>query len=136
MLNHQQYVNYASNIASALPFAIEWCEGLASASEALCAPPQKFEIMLSEITYDHKVLKLRQPWALDLYEAGGAWYCADEGHRFLACGDTMEQAVHSLAEDFFVYWQVIAQAPDEQLAEDAQEMKRFMRSIVCVDKTE
>lgn len=106
------------------------------AAEAACAPPQKFEIRLSEIAFDHIVFELKQPLALDLYAVDGTWYCADEGQRFLACGDTMELALHSLAEDFSVYWRVIAQAPDEELSEDAQEMKRFIRSIVSVAKTE
>jgi hypothetical protein len=134
MLNHQQYVNCRSNIAGALIFPIEWWQGIVFAAEAACAPLQKFEIRLSEIAFDHMVFELKQSLALDLYSVDGTWYCADEGQRFLARGDTMEQALHSFEEDFAVYWRVIVQAPDDELAQDAQEIKRFMRSIVSVAK--
>jgi hypothetical protein len=60
----------------------------------------------------------------------------DEGHHFLACGDSMAKAVHSLAEDFSVYWRVIAEAPDEELDHDALALKAFMRSVVKTVKTE
>jgi hypothetical protein len=136
MLNDQQSVNYISNIAGAVPISIEWCAGLASASEALCAPRQKFEIKVQKIAFDHTVFELKKPWPLDLYEADGVWYCSDEGNRFIARGATREEALHSLTEDFFVYWRVIAQAPDSELAPDAEEMKKFMHSLVRAIRTE
>jgi hypothetical protein len=91
---------------------------------------------LCEIKYDHTIFILSEPLTVKLFQDDGVWYCKDDGEHFLACGKSMECSVHSFAEDFSVYWRVIAQAPDSELDEGAQSLKRFMRSIVREIKTE
>ena len=90
----------------------------------------------TEIKYDHKTFVLRQPLIVKVFQDDGLWYSKDEGEHFLACGDSMERAIHSLSEDFCVYWRVIAEAYDSDLDEGAQSLKRFMRSIVREIRTE
>jgi hypothetical protein len=135
MSNYIQVVNCDTNAAVAsLPlaarnFAFGWVQK--NGFEA----GQKFEISLSEIEFDHTTFELTKPLSVDLYEEDGVWYCTDEGRHFLACGTDMAKAAHSLAEDFSVYWRVIAEAPDEELDHDALALKAFMRSIVSTIKT-
>ena len=96
------------------------------------AVPQRFIIKLPEIVFDGVTFELNSPLSLMLYEDEDreAWYCEDEGHHFLARGESRECAVHSLSEDFAVYWRVIAQSPEEELDEHARGLRKFMLSSV------
>ncbi len=91
---------------------------------------QRFALSLNEIKFDHRVFELSAPLCVELFKENELWYCKDEGENFLARGDSMDSAVHSLSEDFAVYWRVIAQLQDGELDERAQVVKRFMHSIV------
>src|ERR1700722_16572663 len=105
MSNSVQIVNYDCNPSVAVfsLYQSSWIQDRA------CAPHQKFELSLKEIKFDHTAFELNEPLSVDIYQEDGLWYCSDEGHHFLACGHTMEEAVHSFSEDFSVYWRVIAE---------------------------
>jgi hypothetical protein len=114
--------------------ASEQDDSYSSAATRPCA--QWFAYPLNEIRFNHKVFELRSPLTVHLFQAEGGWYCKDEGEHFLAFGDTMERAVHSLCEDFTVYWRMIAEASDEELDASGQAVKEFMQAIVRNAKTE
>jgi hypothetical protein len=94
---------------------------------------QTFAIKLSQINFDRKTYRLRVPLCLFLSVESAEneiWKCEDEGHFIVAFGESREAAVHSFSEDFAVLWEKIANAADDELTLDAQQIKDFLTGIV------
>lgn len=100
------------------------------------APSQKFGLRLQEIRFDGTVCLLNSPLLVLLSVEEGSWRCEDEGGHIISFGDSSETALHSFCEDFVVLWREIANAPDSDLTSDAQQVKRFLVSIVQSVKPE
>jgi hypothetical protein len=100
-------------------------------SASVRARPTKYIIKLEEIPYNGKVFRLNAAIFVDLFEEeGGGWCCEYKDLSSLAFGATPQEAVHSFGEDFAVLWNEIAEAPNETLAPDAQQLKEILRSLV------
>ena len=87
-----------------------------------------FRIALDELCTDHRKFEFREPIELCLVQDDGVWSC--EACGIVSVGANPTEAAMSYCEDFAMFWDKIAQAPDESLAETAQETKRCMLSLV------
>ncbi len=108
---------------------------VASTMEQSLAPtvarlPQKFIISFPDVKYDHFVYHLHRPIELILEEVDGGWLCQENTFSLSGFGKTDVAAVMSVFEDFAVLWDEIAQAPDEELSEDAQHTKLALLGFV------
>jgi hypothetical protein len=101
-----------------------------AATPVLYAPLSKYIIKLDEIKFDGTVFELNDAIQVILYKEDGVWYCEGESFSILAFGNTAAEAVHSFSEDFVVLWEEIAEAPDDSLTQEAQDVKRNLISAV------
>lgn len=97
---------------------------------------QKFALRLPDIRFDGSVCRLNSPLLVLLSVEEGFWRCEDEGEHIVSFGDSSESALHSFCEDFVVLWKEIANAPDSDLTSDAQQVKKFLVSVVQSVKPE
>jgi hypothetical protein len=59
-----------------------------------------------------------------------AWWCSSQELGISAFGRSQAEALDSFREDFAVFWEAIAQAPDDSLAADALAAKRAFHRLV------
>ena len=103
-----------------------------SFTPAVARLPHKFIVFFPDIKFGNTVYRLHHPIELMLETVDGGWICQEKTFSLSGFGETSITAVHSVFEDFAVLWEEIAQAPDEDLSEDAQRTKgallRFVKS--------
>lgn len=82
------------------------------------------------------IFHLRTPIRVEVAVEDGLWHCESTTLGIVAAGQSQEDAFRSFTEDFAVLWEEIAQAPDEELTDDAIRLKHALRNIVeSVDPT-
>lgn len=82
------------------------------------------------IPYHNTLFRLSEPVVIALYPENGIWICECEAIKSLVHGNTLGEAIETFCEDFAVLWDEIANAPDDNLAPDAQRLKAIVRSLV------
>ncbi len=92
--------------------------------------PQQFIVKFPEIKFERTVFALDHPVELTLERVAGGWTCEEPEFSLFGFGETAAKAVCSVFEDFSVLWDEIAQAPDEDLSEDAQLTKYALLAFV------
>lgn len=97
---------------------------------ASCPVRQKFLIKLDQIKFDGILFTFHQPVDITMYDEDGMWVCEAPQFSIYAYGKTVTAAAHSFYEDFTVVWDEIAQIPDNDLSQDAQQMKRALLAAV------
>jgi hypothetical protein len=103
-------------------------------SSIYCGPPapvSKLRYVLPLIKYRKTIFRLNQSIEIALYtDQDGLWICEYEPLSSLVHGDMPGDAVLAFCEEFAVLWDEIAKPPDDNLAPDAQQLKRVLRSLV------
>ena len=92
--------------------------------------PQKLFIFFPDIKFDRFIFRLNRPIELALEAVQGGWICEDKRFALSGFGKTSAAAICSIFEDFTVLWKEIAQAPDEELSEEAQSTKHDLLGLV------
>jgi hypothetical protein len=95
-----------------------------------CPRLTRYVIKLADVPFGGRVFRLKSPIDLDLYEQDGSWCCENKDFSSLTFGGTAQEAVYSFCEDFAVLWNEIANAPNEDLAPDAQRLKVILQSLI------
>ena len=93
--------------------------------------PSEFEI--SEITVNGKVIKFKQSFIFKiLYDdlISGNFYVEDNFIYIHESDSDIKKLKDKVLEDLEIQWEDIAIAPDEELNEDARELKKFLLSLV------
>jgi len=87
-----------------------------------------FTVQLDKIPCTHKHFELARPIDLQFAQDDGFWSC--DAFGIVSLGSTPEEAALSFCEDFTVFWDEIALAPDDSLSAGAQKTKQGMLSVV------
>ena len=95
-----------------------------------CRLPQKFIVFFPDIKFERTIFRLTRPFELTLQASDGGWLCTEEMFSLSGFGGTSVAAVCSVFEDFAVLWDEIAQAPDEELSDEAQRTKLTLLGFV------
>jgi len=105
--------------------------GLLFSGIAKCPQVSRLQIQLPNIITLHgRTFEFYSPIQPELYLdlAEEVWIC--EWNGIVSTGDSAEEAGMSFCEDFAVFWDEIAEAPDDSLTRQAQATKRGMRDVV------
>jgi hypothetical protein len=96
-----------------------------------CPPVSRLQIRLPNISIHGRKFEFCAPIEPEVYLAPSeeeVWVC--EWNGIVSTGDSAEEAGLSFCEDFAVFWDEIAEAPDDSLTKQAQATKHHMRNVV------
>lgn len=105
--------------------------GLLFSGVARCPQVSRLQIRLPNIITLHgRTFEFHSPIQPELFldSVEGVWVC--EWNGIVSTGDSAEEAGMSFCEDFAVFWDEIAEAPDDSLTRQAQATKHHMRDVV------
>lgn len=121
------------------PFAVKDAEASESVARPFRQSPSSstgmsqvvtlIPVLLTTIRHRGMTFRLREPVAVREEIVDGMWVLESERLHILAYGDTRQDALSSFQEDFADLWRYIAQAQDEQLAEDARQLKATLLAL-------
>jgi hypothetical protein len=115
------------------PLVAAWestLEARFDSSSVSCPRLTQYIIRLEDVLFADRAFRLNSPISLVLYENEGGWCCENIDFSSFTFGATAQEAVYSFCEDFAVLWDEIANAPNEDLAPDAQRLKVMLQSVV------
>jgi hypothetical protein len=92
------------------------------------APHPKLQFALQCVGCHGRVFDLHKPIEVLLYRDDDVWVCEWEGILSATC--ELREAPLAFCEQFSIFWDEIAQAPDETLTKRAQATKRAMLDVV------
>jgi hypothetical protein len=91
----------------------------------------KISVFFPDFQVDDTMFRLNRPLEVVLESAGkDEWVCQEKIFSLSGFGKTSVEAIYSVFEDIAVLWDEIAQAPDEELSENAQRTKRELLGFV------
>lgn len=87
--------------------------------------------LVESLSYNGQTFHLAEPLSLSVRHEDSWWMHEHDELKIFAHGTTIAESLAQFALQFDAAWTYIAQADDEQLTEDAQELKQLLLSLVA-----
>jgi hypothetical protein len=101
------------------------------AIQSIAVSRQKQNHSVLQIRHDTTVFQLSRRLTIGVSYEGNAWVYESKEFSIIAFGDSQSEALRSFGDDFHAVWDVIAQADDDKLTQDALLLKKRLLSIVA-----
>jgi hypothetical protein len=87
-------------------------------------------LLWTELGYVNRKFVFNKNLAVCVTQENGSWVFESDEPKLMGFGEKRDDAELAFRQDFVAYWDYIAQEDDENLTQDAIEMKRVLLDLV------
>ncbi len=88
------------------------------------------KIEIFDININNQTIKFKRPFIFFAYKKHSLYYIDDNFVWIHEIAKNIKELKNKIKEELEIQWEDIAIAPDEELNEDASELKKFLLSLV------